>query len=171
VLIKSAEALEQLAAVTMLFVDKTGTLTEGRPKLAAIVAAEGFTEAAVLHAAASLERASEHAIAAAIVAAAKERGVTLAEPVGAQSLTGLGVAGSVDGRGVVLGSAKLMQARGIALAALEAQAEALRRGGATVLFAAIGGKAAGLIVLADTVKAGARAALDTLRADGVEVAR
>jgi Cu+-exporting ATPase len=170
VLIKSAEALEQLAAVTTLFVDKTGTLTEGRPKLAAIVAAEGFTEAAVLHAAGSLERASEHAIAAAIVAAAKERGVALAEPVGAQSLTGLGVAGSVDGRDVVLGSAKLMQARGIALAALEAQAEALRRGGATVLFAAIGDKAAGLIVLADTVKAGARAALDTLRADGVEVA-
>jgi Cu+-exporting ATPase len=169
VLIKSAEALERMEKVDMLVVDKTGTLTEGKPKVTAIVPAPGVTEAGVLPLAASLERASEHPLAAAIVAAANERGMTLRDPSDFASVTGQGVTGTVDGHRVALGSAKLMADLGILFGDLFARADELRGDGATALFLAVDGKPGAVIAIADPIKGSTPTALDSLRADGMRI--
>ncbi|QQP89509.1 heavy metal translocating P-type ATPase [Skermanella rosea] len=169
VLIKNAEALERFEKVDTLVVDKTGTLTEGKPRVTAVVAAPGMDEATVLSLAASLERSSEHPLAAAIVASAKERGVPVEDVVDFDSVTGKGVVGKVGGRTVALGNARMMQDQGITLGDLEARADDLRREGATALFAAIDGRPGGVIAVADPIKASTPHALETLRADGVRI--
>jgi len=169
VLIKSADALERLEKVDTLVLDKTGTLTEGKPRLIDAIPAAGLTETELLRLAASLERASEHPLAAAIVAAAKERGITLAEATGFTSLTGQGVTGTVDGRDVALGNAKLLEQLGVPRGGLDEKADTLRGGGATALFLAVDGSFGGIIAVADPIKATAPAALDRLRADGLRI--
>ena len=169
VLIKSAESLQRMEKVDTLVVDKTGTLTEGRPRVTAVIPAAGFSQDDVLRLAASLERSSEHPLAAAIVASARERNLATEEPAGFASATGKGVSGTVGGRAVALGNARLMADQRVATAGLAAQAEALRGSGATVLFVAVDGKPAGVIAIADPVKATTRAALDGLRADGIRI--
>jgi Cu+-exporting ATPase len=164
VLIKNAEALERFEKVNTLVVDKTGTLTEGKPRVIRVVPAPGFDDATVLALAASLERSSEHPL-----AAARDIGVPLEEVADFGSVTGKGVAGKVGGRTVSLGNAAMMRDQGIALGDLEIQADALRRDGATALFAAIDGKPGGVIAVADPIKASTRAALDKLRQDGVHI--
>ncbi|MBO1075470.1 heavy metal translocating P-type ATPase [Roseomonas marmotae] len=169
VLIKNAEALEHMEKVDTLVVDKTGTLTEGRPKVTAVVPAPGFTEAEVLPLAAMLERSSEHPLAAAVVAAAKERGMALGEPAGFASATGKGVTGTVEGRRVALGNARLMQELGVEPGDLATRAEEFRREGGTALFLAVDGRPGGLIVVADPVKQTTPAALESLRASGIHI--
>jgi len=169
VLIKSAEALERMERVNVLVVDKTGTLTEGRPKVTAIVPVGDLPETDMLRFAASLERASEHPLAASIVAAAKERAIAIVEPTEFASITGKGVTGSVDGRRVALGNAKLMDDAGAINADLATTADRLRAGGATALFLAVDGKVAGVIAVADPIKATTAAALERLRAGGMRV--
>jgi Cu+-exporting ATPase len=169
VLIKNAEALEVLEKVDTLVVDKTGTLTEGKPRLAAVVAVEGVDEAELLRLAASLERASEHPLAGAIVAGAQERGLTLARDQGFQSYTGKGVVGMVDGNRVALGNLKLFEELKINADALQKRAEALRAEGQTVMFVAIEKKLAGLIGVADPIKASTAAAIRQLHDDGVRI--
>ena len=169
VLIKSAEALERMEKVDTLVVDKTGTLTEGKPRVVAVIPASGLTERDILPLAASLERASEHPLAAAIVAAARERSLPLVEPGGFASITGKGVSGTISGHAVLLGNAKLMEDHGVVPGELAAQADAQRREGATALFLAIDGKPGGVIAVADPVKASTAPALDALRADGVRI--
>jgi Cu+-exporting ATPase len=169
VLIRSAEALERMAKVDTLVIDKTGTLTAGKPRVTAILAAPGFTEHAVLAAAAALERSSEHPLASAVTRAAGERAIAVPAAAGFASVTGKGVTGSVDGHDVGLGNAALMAGLGVAFGGLNGAAEALRRDGATALFLAIGGRPAGVIAVADPIKTATRAVLDTLRADGIHV--
>jgi P-type Cu+ transporter len=169
VLIRSAEALERLERVDTLVVDKTGTLTEGKPRVTAIVPTDGWTDSGILMAAAVLERASEHPLAAAIVAAARERGLAVAEPGHFRSITGKGVTGMVDGRHMALGNRGLMQDLGIALGELEIRAEALRGDGATALYIAIDGGPAGIIAVADPIKLTTADALDRLRAQGIRI--
>ncbi len=171
VLVKSAEALERFEKVDLLLVDKTGTLTAGKPALAQVVAlAPGpGAEDALLRLAASLERASEHPLAAAIVAGAKARGLALAEAKAFRALPGKGVAGTVDGREVALGNAALLAELGIADGGLAARAEALRAGGGTVMLVALDGQPAGLVEARDPVKPGAAEAVRALRAEGLEV--
>ncbi len=169
VLIKSAESLERMEKVDTLVVDKTGTLTEGKPKVTGVHPAAGFDEADLLRLAASLERSSEHPLAAAIVGAAKEKGVEVLEPSEFASETGKGVSGKVHGRAVSLGNAKLMADLGVELGDLKAKADELRGSGVTALFVAIDGKPGGVIAIADPIKASTRAALDSLRSDGIHV--
>jgi P-type Cu+ transporter len=169
VLIKNAEALERMEKVDTLVVDKTGTLTEGKPKLTAIVAGEGFDEAQVLRLAASVERASEHPLARAIVEAAAARNVAPATVEHFDSPTGKGVVGSVEGRQMVLGNAVFLREQGVDVAPLEAAAERQRHDGATAIFVGVDGKAAGVLAIADPVKPTTRAALDALVAAGVRV--
>jgi len=169
VLIRNAAALERLERVDTLVVDKTGTLTEGRPAVSAVVPAAGFAEAAVLRLGASLERASEHPLAAAIVAAGDERGLPMEEVADFRSLTGQGVTGRIAGEPVALGSARLLAELGISLAELELPAAQLRRDGATVIFVASGGRAAGLIAVADPVRVTTPAALARLTAEGIAI--
>ena len=169
VLIKNAEALEVLEKVDTLVVDKTGTLTEGKPRLTAVVAVAGQDEAALLRLAASLERGSEHPLAAAIVAAAQEQGVNLSPAENFRSLTGEGVIGTVDGQIVALGNHHLFDELAIDLSALLAQAEDLRKDGQTVMYVTINGRPAGLIGVADPIKASTFEALQTLRADGIRI--
>jgi Cu+-exporting ATPase len=169
VLIKDAEALERLEKIDTLLADKTGTLTEGKPRVVAVVAAEGFDEATVLALGASLERASEHPLAAAIVASAKERGVELKDATGFASVTGKGVTGTIGGRAVAVGNAGLFDDLGVASADLESRADALRRDGATAMFVAVDGRPAGIIAVADPIKATTPAALASLRADGIRI--
>ncbi|KAB2941569.1 MAG: heavy metal translocating P-type ATPase [Hyphomicrobium sp.] len=169
VLIKNAEALERMEKVDTLVVDKTGTLTEGKPKVVKIVPAEGFDEASLLKFAASVEVASEHPLAAAIVAAAKERNIELARVMGFDSPTGKGAIGMVERKRVALGNPRFLAELGIATTPLEAQAEQLRREGATSIFVAVDGKVAGVIAIADPVKATTAAALKALSGDGVRV--
>jgi len=169
VLIKQAEALERMEKVDTLVVDKTGTLTEGKPKVVAIVAAEGFDEATVLRLAASVERLSEHPLATAIVAAAKERGVALAKATDFLSPTGKGALGTVEGRRVALGNAIFLDELNIATAALDARADELRQDGATAIYLGVDGKAAGILAIADPIKASTAAALKALAADGIRV--
>ena len=169
VLIKSAESLERMEKVDTLVVDKTGTLTEGKPRVTAVVPAAGLTEADVLRLAASLERSSEHPLAAAVLAAAKEGGVAVEEPSGFASVTGKGVTGMVGGRAVSLGNARLMADQGIKLGGLAERADELRGSGATALFVGADGRPGGIIAIADPIKPTTRAALDSLRADGVHV--
>jgi P-type Cu+ transporter len=169
VLIKNAEALERFEKVDTLVVDKTGTLTEGKPRVVAIEAAEGFDEATVLSLGASLERSSEHPLAAAILASAKQRDIALLDVSDFASVTGKGVTGRIAGRSVGVGNAGLLQALGVAGAALEARADALRQEGATAMFVAVDGKAAGIIAVADPIKATTPSALAQLRADGIRI--
>jgi Cu+-exporting ATPase len=169
VLIKNAEALERFEKVDTLVIDKTGTLTEGKPRLTAVVAAAGFDEATVLSLGASLEKSSEHPLAAAILAAAKERNVALQGVTNFASVTGKGVTGTTGGRVVAVGNAALLKDRGVASVDLEARADALRKGGATALFVAVDGKAAGIIAVADPIKATTMAALQALRSEGMRI--
>jgi len=169
VLIKNAEALEHLAAVDTLVVDKTGTLTEGKPRLVSVVAAGGTSEADLLALAAGLEQASEHPLAAAIVGGAQERGVAPAAADEFQAEAGQGVTGRVGGRAVVLGNAALMEARRIDLGSLVSKADELRREGQTAMFVAIDGRAAGLLGVADPIKRSTLEALRLLRDDGLHI--
>ncbi|MBK4717840.1 heavy metal translocating P-type ATPase [Azospirillum sp. YIM DDC1] len=169
VLIKDAASLERFETVDTLVVDKTGTLTEGKPKVTAVVPAPGIDEADLLTLAASLERSSEHPLAAAIVASAKERGVPVQDVADFGSVTGKGVVGTVGGRTVSLGNAAMMRDQGVALGDLETRADDLRHEGATALFAAIDGQPGGVIAVADPIKATTPHALETLRNDGVRI--
>ena len=169
ILIKSAEALERLEKVDTLVVDKTGTLTEGRPKVIAVVTTEGMSENDGLAMAASLERSSEHPLAAAIVAAAREKGAEPRDVANFASVTGKGVTGVVGGRATAIGNAALMADLGVAIGDLAARAEALRGEGATALFLAVDGKPAAVIAIADPIKATSRSALDNLRAAGLRI--
>ncbi|MCE3249564.1 MAG: copper-translocating P-type ATPase, partial [Geminicoccaceae bacterium] len=169
VLIKNAEALERFAAVDTLVVDKTGTLTEGKPKVTALVPAKGVDEADLLWLAASLERGSEHPLAGAIVAAAKERGLQLAEATGFHSITGKGVRGAVDGRAVALGNQRLLEALHVDPGTLAARAEERRAEGETVMFVAVDGKPAGLVCVADPIKETTPRALQALRDEGLRI--
>jgi P-type Cu+ transporter len=168
VLIRNAEALERMEKIDTLVVDKTGTLTEGRPRVVAVVPHEGFDEATMLTLAASLERASEHPLAAAIVAAAGERGLALEAVDEFASVTGNGVTGRIGGRVVAVGNAQLLAGLGIDAARIDARAEELRRGG-TAMLVAIDGRAAGIIAVADPVKTTTPAALEALRRDGIRI--
>ncbi len=169
VLIKNAEALEIMEKVDTIVVDKTGTLTEGKPKLVAVQASRGFTEDEVLQLAASLERASEHPLAEAIVRGAEERGMTLSQTDDFESVTGKGVTGKVNGRGVALGNIKLLEKLGIDPGDLPHQAETGRAEGQTVMFVAIDGRAAGMVGVADPIKDSTPEAIRDLHAEGVEV--
>jgi Cu+-exporting ATPase len=169
VLIKSAQALECMEKVNVLVVDKTGTLTEGRPKVTDLVPAGEMSETDMLRFAASLERLSEHPLAAAIVASAKERGIAISEAANFTSITGKGVTGSVGGRRAALGNASLMNDMGIHTAGLMQQAQDLRADGATALFLAVDDEPAGIIAVADPIKATTAAALALLRSDGIRV--
>ncbi len=169
VLIKSAEALERMEKVDTLVVDKTGTLTEGKPKVTAIIPAAGFSKSEILPLAASLERSSEHPLAAAIVTAAQDRGASTQEPTDFASVTGKGVTGKIGGRVVALGNAKLMTDLGVTLGDVKHKADELRGDGATALFLAIDRKPGGVIAIADPIKATTRAALDTLRSYGIRI--
>jgi len=169
VLIKNAEALEHMEKVDTLVVDKTGTLTEGKPAVTAIVPGEGFGETEILRLAASVERASEHPLALAIVAAADTRKVTTA-PVGEfDSPTGKGALGAVEGRRVVLGNAKFLAEHGVDVAPLTKAADDLRRDGATAIFAGVDGRPAGILAIADPVKASTPEALAALKQEGIRV--
>jgi Cu+-exporting ATPase len=169
VLIKNAEALEVLEKVDTLVVDKTGTLTEGRPRLTSLVAVPGIAETELLRLAASLEAASEHPLAAAIVGGAEQRGIPPAAPEEFRSVTGKGVMGRVDGRRVALGNRRMMADLGVDLGSLEAQAEGLRDEGQTVMFVAVDGRAAGLVGVADPIKATTPEALGQLRQAGLRI--
>ena len=169
VLIRNAEALERFEKIDTLVVDKTGTLTEGKPRVIAISTAEGFGETAILSFAASLERASEHPLAGAIIASANERGVAMNPVTGFTSKTGKGVIGTVAGHQVAVGSAGLLQELGIGSSELEARAADLRQQAATAMFVAVDGRAAGLVAVADPIKANTPAALADLRADGIRI--
>ena len=170
VLIKNAEALEILEKVDTLVVDKTGTLTEGKPRLMSIVPTAGAqTKTEVLRLAASLERGSEHPLAAAIVGAAQERRLELTNAEDFQSLTGRGIIGTIDGRKAALGNRKLMDELNVALGGLADEAERFRREGQTVMFLAIDGKPAGLLGVADPIKASTAEAIEILRASGIRI--
>jgi Cu+-exporting ATPase len=169
VLIKNAEALERMEKVDTLVVDKTGTLTEGKPKVTAVRSSGGFAEDEVLRLAASLERASEHPLAGAIVNAAKERNLVLSEPKDFDAPAGKGVVGEVDGRKLVIGNAGFLKTSGISTEELLREANELRKDGATVIFAAIDGTAAGLLAIADPVKEAAAGAVKALRDEGIRV--
>ena len=169
VLVRDAEALERLERVDTLLVDKTGTLTEGRPRLSAVVALPGHEDDEVLRLAASLERPSEHPLAQAILAAASERGLATLPVEGFAALPGRGVTGLVDGRRAALGTARLLAELGVDAAALEPQAEDLRAEGATVVLLALDGRPAGLIAVADSIKADAAETVAALRREGLRV--
>src|SRR4051812_29848889 len=169
VLIKNAEALERMEKIDTLVVDKTGTLTEGKPKLVAIVPAAGFEESEILRLAASVEQASEHPLADAIVRAAKERSLSLGKVEDFDSPTGKGAIGKVDGKRIALGNARYLASIGIQTRALDAEAERLRGDGATVINMAIDGAIAGLFAIADPVKASTPEALKALAAEGIKV--
>ena len=169
VLIKSAEALERLEKVDTLVIDKTGTLTEGKPSVVAIKTVAGIEEAELLRLTASLERSSEHPLAAAIVRSANERGLSLAPVENFDSPVGKGVTGSVDGRKLVIGNRRIMTEAGIDTSSLDQSADELRREGATAIFVAIDGKAAGILAIADPIKATTPAAISALKAAGIRV--
>ncbi|WP_315918360.1 heavy metal translocating P-type ATPase [Mesorhizobium sp. SP-1A] len=163
VLVKDAAALERLAAVNMLVVDKTGTLTEGKPKLTDVAAEKDISEDELLALAAGLEKASEHPLAEAIVAGARERGLTVPEAADFEAVTGKGVSGTVAGRKVALGNAAMLADLGIDAGTLPARAEALQTEGKTAMFVAVDGRAAGLVAVADPIKATAAEAIRTLQ--------
>ena len=170
VLVRNAEALERMERVDTVVVDKTGTLTEGKPKLVTVESAGGVTEQELLRLAAALERGSEHPLAAAVVAGAKERGVEAPAAEGFESVSGKGVRGRVDGRTVALGNRAMMADAGVgAIDDLTGRADALRAGGQTVLFLAVDGKPAGLLGVADPIKATTPEAVARLHAEGLRV--
>ena len=169
ILIKNAESLERFAKVDTLVVDKTGTLTEGKPKLVGVEPAPGMDRGDLLRLAAALEQASEHPLAEAIVQGAKDEGLAAGRAEGFASLTGKGVTGTVDGRSVALGNLRLLQDLGIDPGPLAEAAEGRRTEGQTVMFVAVEGRPAGLIAVADPIKATTAEALKTLRDDGVRI--
>jgi Cu+-exporting ATPase len=169
VLVRNAEALETLEKVDTLVVDKTGTLTEGKPRLTEVVTADGVNENDLLRAAASLERASEHPLASAIVAGAQERGIVLAEVKEFASVTGKGVTGVVDRRRVAIGTQALLRDDGVEAKALEERAETMRREGQTVMLVAMDGSAAGAIAVADPLKSSSPEVVNELKKSGLSV--
>ncbi|MFP8876024.1 MAG: heavy metal translocating P-type ATPase, partial [Myxococcota bacterium] len=169
VLFRDAEAIEALRDVDTLVVDKTGTLTEGRPSLSSLSSEPGFDDATLLRLSASLELGSEHPLAHALDVAARERGVELAGTERFESIAGHGVVGRVEGREVGVGNLALMERLGVEAAAMEARAQPLRERGETVIFVAVEGRAAGLLGVVDPVKHDTAEALAKLRADGVRV--
>jgi P-type Cu+ transporter len=169
VLFRNAEAIEVMRKVDTLVVDKTGTLTEGKPKLINVQSAPGIDEATLLRLAASLERSSEHPLAAAIVAGASDRGIELVDAVTFDSITGKGVRGDVDGRTVVLGNRALLDELKIDPGALAGKAEELRADGQTVMFVAVDGKLAGLLGVADPIKSTTPWAIKQLHAEGIRI--
>jgi P-type Cu+ transporter len=169
VLVKNAEALEIMEKVDTLIIDKTGTLTEGKPRLSSVVALPGQDEAALLRLAASLERGSEHPLAAAIVEGATARKITLVEAQNFRSITGKGVTGTVEGQQVALGNRALLEDLRIDAGPLVEQAEALRRDGQTVMFVAVNGKAVGLVGVADPIKASTAEAVELLHREGMRL--
>jgi P-type Cu+ transporter len=169
VLIKDAEALERFASVDTLIVDKTGTLTEGRPRLTDVVPAEGFDAQQLLSLAASLERGSEHPLAEAIVEGASERGATVCSASEFEAVTGKGVSGTVEGRKVALGNAAMMAELGVGIDRIAGQADALRAEGKTAMFVAVDGTAAGFVAVADPVKATTAEAIRALHDTGLRI--
>jgi P-type Cu+ transporter len=169
VLIKNAEALERMEKVDTLVVDKTGTLTEGKPTVTAVVPAQGFSESDILRLAASVERASEHPLALAIVAAAEARELRTAPVSDFDSPTGKGALGSVEGHAVVLGNARFLAEHGVDVGPLAGAADELRRDGATAIFVGIDGRPAGTLAIADPVKASTPEALAALKREGIRV--
>jgi Cu+-exporting ATPase len=169
VLVRDAEALETLAKVDLLIVDKTGTLTEGRPKLTSVMPSDEISEDALLGLAAGLEKGSEHPLAAAILAGAGDRGAALSEVADFQSITGKGVTGTTEGVRIALGNAALLEELGLAAGDWTARADERRRDGETVMFVVRGGTVAGLIGVADPVKETTPAALAALQSDGIEI--
>ena len=169
VLFRNAEAIEVLRKVDTLVVDKTGTLTEGKPELASVTPADGVDRDHLLRMAASLERASEHPLAAAIVARADEEGIPLVDAEAFGSITGKGVQGTVAGEGVALGNRAMMEAVGVDPSPLAQRAEELRADGQTVMFVAIGGRFAGIVGVADPIKATSDEAIRALRAEGLRI--
>ncbi len=169
ILIRNAEALEVLEKVDTLVVDKTGTLTEGKPTVMSVVAAEGSSEEDVLHLAGSLERASEHPLAAAVLVAARNRKVETSAVESFQSVTGKGVTAMLSGKKVSIGNAALMQEQGAALGSLLKQAEGLQAEGQTVLYVAFEGRAAGFVAVSDPVKKSTAAAIEQLKQVGIKV--
>lgn len=169
VLIKNAESLERFEKIDTLVVDKTGTLTEGKPRVTAVIAADGFDEATILALSASLERASEHPLAAAIIAEATARKLTIEAASDFASVSGKGISGKIGARKVAVGNAGFLKELGVDAATLEAKADDLRKEGATSIFLAVDGQPAGVIAIADPIKATSKAALAGLRADGVRV--
>ncbi|MHC2256329.1 Cu+-exporting ATPase [Bradyrhizobium embrapense] len=169
ILIRDAQALERMEAIDTLVIDKTGTLTEGKPKVTRIIAAEGFDENGVLRLAASVEQGSEHPLAQAIIASARERKLASVAVNNFASPSGKGATGMVEGRQVALGNAVLMGELKIATSALDQAAEAARRDGATAIYVAVDGRAAGVIAIADPVKTSAANALQALRTEGLRI--
>jgi len=169
VLISNAEALEILEKVNTLVVDKTGTLTEGKPKLTELIPAEGVQDTELLQAAASLEMASEHPLAAAILAKAKDKNIELIAIEGFQSITGKGVQGTLGGKQVAIGNAALMTDLGASPGSLRTKAEVLQKEGRTVMYIALGGKFAGLIAVADPIKDSTAEAIQQLKREGIKV--
>ena len=169
VLIKNAEALEHMEKVDTLVVDKTGTLTEGKPAVTAIATVPGYTEAEVLRLAASVERASEHPLAVAIVRAAEQRGIATAQVADFDSPTGKGALGTVEGKRIALGNAKFLSGLGVDVSALAERAEDFRRDGATGIFMSVDGAVAGALGIADPIKPSTPEALTALKAEGVRV--
>ncbi len=169
VLFRDAAAIEKMCQVNTLVVDKTGTLTEGKPRFERAVPAAGFSEEQVLQLAASLDQGSEHPLADAIVRAARERALALDKVDGFESGSGIGVRGTVAGKALALGNGALMAQLDVPVAALAAQAEALRAEGASVIHLAVDGQLAGLLAVADPIKASTLAALAMLREDGIRV--
>ena len=169
VLIKNAEALERMEKVDTLVVDKTGTLTEGKPKLSKLIAGPGFDDTTLLRLAASLERGSEHPLAEAIVAAAEEQGLALSPAEEFDAVTGQGVHGIIEGRKVALGNKRFMDALGVDTAMLEAMADEQRKHGATAMYVAVDKSLAGVVAVADPIKATTKEALAELRRQGVKI--
>jgi Cu+-exporting ATPase len=169
VLIKNAEALERMENIDTLVIDKTGTLTEGKPKVVAVSSGSGFDETQVLQLAASVERGSEHPLAAAIIAAAAERKLELSPAGDFNAPSGKGVVGTVDGKRLALGNARFLGELNIDTSAITAEAERLRTDGTTAIFLAVNGKAAGVIAIADPIKETTPDALRALAADGIRV--
>jgi Cu+-exporting ATPase len=169
VLFKNAEAIEVLRGVDTLVVDKTGTLTEGKPRLVTVAPVAGINERDLLHFAASLERGSEHPLAAAIVSGAQERGVEVSNTKSFESLTGKGVKGQLDGHAVALGNRGLLADLGIDASELAEQAEKFRTNGQTVMFVVIDGKAAGLIGVADPIKETTPEAINQLHEERIRI--
>ena len=169
VLFRDAAAIENFRKVDTLIVDKTGTLTEGKPKFDRAIAAPGFAEDDVLRMAASLDQGSEHPLAHAIVAAARERSLALDKAEGFESGTGIGVRGTVGGKQIALGNTALMTQLNVAVDGLKPQAETLRATGASVMFLSVNGQSAGLLAVSDPIKASTAEALATLKASGLRV--
>jgi len=175
ILVRNAEALETLEKITTLVVDKTGTLTQGKPRLSAVIAADGFDDAQLLQAIASLERASEHPLAAAILAGAKERKIELLPVAGFASITGKGVTGTLQGKKIAAGNTALMHDVGASspaiahLEPMEQQAEALRQQGQTVMFLASDGRLAGLVAVADPIRESTLQAIQELKQEGIKL--